>query len=117
MYLVLIDKFSALIGRKKDVSFIARFAKNRCKISGIMTASSKGSADASDLSPKKKLTKCIRYQEYRYEYGKELHRKLQFFWTHDLDMHGFSRHRGGAFSGIMPSILYRQGRKAPLLHT
>ena len=34
----------------------------------------------SDLSPKKKPTKHILYQEYRYEYGEELHKKMQFFW-------------------------------------
>ena len=45
-----------------------------------MAASSKRSADVSDLSPKKKPTKSIHYQEYRDEYGEELHKKLQFFW-------------------------------------
>ena len=80
MYHALIDNFSALIGRRKEVSFIARFGENRCKISGIMAASLKRSADVSDVSPKKKPTKHIRYQEYCYEYGEELHKKLQFFW-------------------------------------
>ena len=79
-YLLSIDKFLALNGRKKEESFIARFGENRCKISGIMAASSKRSVDVSDLLPKKKQTKCICYQEYRNEYGKELHKKLQFFW-------------------------------------
>ena len=36
-----------------------------------MAASSKRSEDVSDLSPKKKPTKHICYQEYRNEYGKE----------------------------------------------
>ena len=77
-YLVSIDKFSALIGRRKQ-SFFARFGENRCKISGIMAASSKRSIDVSDLSPKKKPDKRNRYQEYRDEYGEVLHKKLQFF--------------------------------------
>ena len=79
MYLVSIDKFWALTGRRKEASFIARFGENRCKICRIVAASSKQSADVSDLSPKKKPAKCIRYEKYRYEYGKEFHKKLQFF--------------------------------------
>ena len=75
-YFVSIDKFSALIGRRKEESLIARFGENRCKISGIMAASSKGSADASDLSRKKKPAKHIRYQKYRNEYDKELHKEI-----------------------------------------
>ena len=62
------------------ISFIARFGENRCKISAIMAASSKWSTDVSDISPKKKPTKCIHYQEHRDVYGEELHKKLQFFW-------------------------------------
>ena len=37
--------------------------------------------------------------------------------THDIDFHGFLRHSGEAFCGIMPLILYRGGKKAPLLPT
>ena len=124
MYLVSIDKFAVLIDRRKEVSVITRFVENRCKISGIMAAFSKRSVDVSDLSPKKKPTKRIHYQEYRYEYGEELHKKLYLhnegkdiaiFLTYKLDFHGFSRHSGGTFSGIM--FLYRRGRKGPLLPT
>ena len=49
--------------------------------------------------------------------GKSCIRNCNFILTHDLDFHGFLRHSGGTFSGIMPLILYCQRKKAPLLHT
>ena len=43
-------------------------------------------------------------------------RNCSCFDTH-VDCHGFSGHSGGVFSGIMPLILYRRERNAPLLPT
>ena len=67
MYLVSIDKFLALIGRREEESFITKFGEDRCKVSEIMVAYSKPSAGVSDLLQKKKPTKRICYQEYRDE--------------------------------------------------